>query len=97
MKLEIEAKEMTLDDLKNVSKFFADYWKDRKDVCFLQVVEGTQDCSCEEIKQMMSSVFEDRPHYMKIIKDEASKHAVGTVLNEKDFVDEDKISLSEDN
>ena len=68
MKIEIgfENTDRVKEDLVNVVKFFADYWKDRKDVCSVIVTEGTEKHSVEELMKVMEEVFKGRPYYTEI-------------------------------
>lgn len=68
MKLNISGKDMTKKDLINICKFFADYWKNRKDNISIFVSEGTEDYSKEELMGVMVKIFEGRPYFTKIFE-----------------------------
>ena len=53
-------------------KFLREMWKDTTQKCFINIIEGTEDKSKEELFEMLKKIFEDSPEFHAIIisKDE---------------------------
>ena len=66
MKIIIQGKDMTKKDLIEIGKFFTKFFKDRKDIVHLDIVEGTGDMSKQECLDMIIDMFQGKKHYFTI-------------------------------
>lgn len=68
MKLIIEGKDMTKNDLVEIGKFLTKFFENRKDLIGVFIEEGTEDMTKEECAKLIASMFENKKHYTKIFE-----------------------------
>jgi len=66
MKIELGGDKITKEDVIKIAKFFRDWFADRRDVVFLNILEGTEDMSKEEVSLMFKKIFVNSPDYFEV-------------------------------
>jgi hypothetical protein len=51
--------DMTKEDVIEIGKFLVKFFKNRKDVIYFSVTEGTQDMNVEEVENMIKDMFKE--------------------------------------
>lgn len=75
MKLQISGK-ISREDMIEMLQFFRDKWKERTDVLSIIILEGTQDMSIDETRELLNKVFrgKDWTELMRITKTKGTEY-----------------------
>lgn len=68
MKLSIEGKNLSKEDVIVIGQFLTDFMRDRVDVLEVWVSEGTEDMSAKEVMEMFVNMMKKDPEFKTIFE-----------------------------
>lgn len=67
MKIQLSGDKITVADLIKIGEFFREFFANRKDTLFINILEGTEDFTKEDVLGIFKKIFRGSKNYTQII------------------------------